>query len=162
MLTVERLREALDYDPLTGVFLWRISNQSRYVYPGGPAGSRFSDGYYRIKLDGRSYMAHRLAWLFVHGVWPAAEIDHINGKPADNRIENLREASRTENCRNSRRRRHNPTKFKGVIRSGSKWRAAISVDRRKICLGSFPSPEAAHAAYAAAARQFHGAFARAE
>src|SRR5262245_33505102 len=111
-LTAERLREVLDYDPSTGVFK---SN-------GGRCGSRVGatlvgtvrpDGYREIRIDWQRYLAHRLAWLHVHGSWPAGDIDHVNGNPSDNRIVNLRLATRTQNNANSRRR-PNTSGFKGV------------------------------------------------
>lgn len=87
MLTVERLRELLDYDPETGVFRWKEPRRKCRV--GEVAGSLRKDGYVKIQVDGRFYQAHRLAWLCVYGVWPSA-IDHIDGNRANNAIANLR------------------------------------------------------------------------
>ena len=88
-LTAERLRERLHYDAGTGVFTRRVG--SGHARTGEMAGSVHSTGYVRISIDGGKYTAHCLAWLYVHGVWPPDQIDHINGNRSDNRIANLRE-----------------------------------------------------------------------
>jgi hypothetical protein len=88
-LAAERLRERLRYDGGTGVFTRRVG--SGHARAGEIAGSVHSTGYVRIGIDGGKYTAHRLAWLYVHGVWPSDQIDHINRNRSDNRIANLRE-----------------------------------------------------------------------
>jgi HNH endonuclease/AP2 domain len=155
-LSADRLREVLRYDPETGLFYWRISRGS--VAAGTQAGKRTWDGYSVIRIDGTEHYAHRLAWLYVHGEHPTAEIDHKDRNPADNRIANLRQSSHAENTRN--RARHNRSGFKGVTREGSKWRATISVGGRNIWLGYHPTAEKAAAAYDEAARLYHGEFAQ--
>lgn len=100
-LTAARLRELLNYDQATGVFVWRVA--MRYgVGAGGPAGSMCSNGYLKIKVGGKRLSAHRIAWLFVTGEWPSDMIDHINGVRSDNRFSNLRDASRAVNQQNQR------------------------------------------------------------
>ena len=91
-LTAQRLREALHYDPETGVFTWATAVSSKTV-PGARAGNQHIAGYFRIRLDGYSYKAHRLAWLYMTGAWPAECIDHINRNNSDNRFSILREAT---------------------------------------------------------------------
>lgn len=160
MLTVDVLREILDYDPMTGVFRWRQGRKG--IRAGGVAGSKKAYGYVEIGLLNGQYLAHRLAWLFVHGVWPADQIDHIDGDRSNNCIANLREATRSENLRNRGLQRNNTSGFKGVIfdkRTGM-WQARIKIHGRRILLGLHETPEAAHAAYCEAAAKHHGEFAK--
>jgi hypothetical protein len=160
MLTAERLREVLSYSPETGLFYWREQRGS--VRSGARAGHVDSDRYIRIGVDAAVYKAHRLAWLYVHGNWPADFIDHINGDPGDNRITNLRACCHAQNLKNVRRNRKNSSGFKGVYsRTGGRtWYSQIVSDGRRRHLGSFPSKEKAAAAYDEAARRLHGEFAR--
>src|SRR3990167_927341 len=96
--THERVRELLAYDRKTGIFRWKVV---RHRVPiGSIAGSKHCDGYWQIRMDGHLYMAHRLAWLWVFGVWPITMIDHKNGDKACNCIENLREATKSQNKAN--------------------------------------------------------------
>ena len=94
-LTADRLRQLLDYEPATGVFTWKVNRS--IVKAGQKAGvnPHGGDGYPRIGVDGQQCLAHRLAWLHVHGRFPDDEIDHINGIRSDNRLSNLREATTT-------------------------------------------------------------------
>jgi HNH endonuclease/AP2 domain len=158
-VTAERLRELLAYAPETGRFYWRTRRGSAAA--GREAGQVTAHGYRTIGVDGTSYYAHRLAWLYIHGEHPRGIIDHANGNPTDDRIANLRHCSRTENARNARRRK--TTRFKGVYRLRGripKWYAQICVNGKGIRLGTFDTAEQAAAAYDAAARRYHGAFAR--
>lgn len=159
-LTQARLKELLHYDPETGVWLWMNPTCSR-MKPGDVAGT-FKDGYLKITVDGHQCRAHRLAFLYMTGRWPVAEVDHRNCDRADNRWANLREATHAQNCRNTGPRATNTSGFMGVRwhARGRRWQARIHVDGREIYLGLFDTPEAAHAAYCAAAHQLHGQFAR--
>lgn len=158
-ITVERLRELLDYHPETGVFRWKVS-KSQGTAAGSAAGFVEREGYRRIKVDGRKYKAHRLAWLHVHGEWPSREIDHVNRNPDDNRIDNLRLATASQNRGNSRRLSNNTSGYKGVSfrPETGRWRARISHGGKSTCLGDFSSPEEASAAYLSAAKAFFGEF----
>jgi hypothetical protein len=158
-LTQERLREILDYDPMTGVFTARIARSSNLPV-GAIAGCLRANGYITISICNQSYYGHRLAWLYVHGRWPDGEIDHINCIPSDNRLANLREATRAQNSRNMPVFRNNICGKKGVSKRAGKWRANITKNKRRVHLGYFDTPEEAHAAYAAAARMHYGEFAR--
>jgi hypothetical protein len=159
MLTAERLRELMDYDPETGVFTRRVHAGARgRGRAGDVAGSVDDKGYIRIVVDGRRRLAHRLAWLYVTGEWPAEQIDHISGVRDDNRMCNLREATHAENCRNAKRR-SGRTGFKGVVPRGNRYIARIKKGGRCIHLGTFETPEAAHAAYRLGAVEHYGEFA---
>src|SRR5262245_57168181 len=98
MLEVTRLRELLKYIPETGDFYWK--KPRRGMVQGACAGTLINNGYIHIVIDGHAFKAHRLAWFYVNGVWPKQQIDHINGKRADNRICNLREAVQRQNSWN--------------------------------------------------------------
>lgn len=154
MLTIERLQELLHYDPETGAFSWRVSMAGRVA--GRPVGSKNQHGYVRIRVDGRRYMAHQLAWFYVHGEWPKAELDHRNRVRDDNRIENLRPVTHSENMQNRvHARRDNTAGLLGAHIDRGRWTARITVDGKERRLGYFPSPEAAHAAYMDAKAKYH-------
>lgn len=154
-LTAHRLRALYDFDSEVGIFVRRRSPRSK-------VGSANSGGYLSIFVDGRLYLAHRLAWLYVYGEWPIDKLDHINGDRADNRIANLRQATSQQNAANRRKHKNNTSGFKGVrpTRFGIGWEATICVNYVKTQLGTFGCPTAAHFAYVAASRQHNGKFAR--
>jgi hypothetical protein len=161
MLTQARLKEVLDYDPASGVFLWRVKIRS--IRPGRVAGAIAKGfGYRVITVDQTRHYAHRLAWLYVHGEWPNGDLDHENLDRADNRIANLREASVAQNRANARPSRNNKSGLKGAyfVKARGKWCGSIFVDGKTKNLGYFATAEEAHAAYAAAARKHFGKFAR--
>lgn len=156
-LNAERLRELLHYDPDTGVFTRRIKTalSSRM---GEIVGSVNQRGYLVTSIDHRLYRLHRLAWLYVHGLWPVAEIDHIDGNPKNNRIANLRDVSRPVNTQNMRRpTKRNTAGFLGVSwkKRQQRWVAQISVFGKTRFIGYFDSADAAHAAYLGAKRALH-------
>jgi hypothetical protein len=158
-VTAAQLKELLDYDPLTGVFYWKVMRQGRGARPGALAGT-FSAGAVNIMIDGRNYKAHRLAWLFMTGEWPPADIDHRDTNPANNRWKNLRVATQSLNNCNTRRRCDNTTGFKGVTPHQGKFRARIRLHGACTDLGVFDAPELAHAAYCTASAKIHGDFGR--
>ena len=156
-VTRARLRELLHYDSDTGEFRWweRVGEEIRL---GGVAGC------IRICVDGRTYRAHQLACLYITGRWGRPMIDHRDGDATNNRWSNLRQATASQNGANARRRRQNASGYKGVSldkRSG-RYRASIGGNGRRIYLGTFDTPQEAHAAYVAAARKLFGKFARPE
>jgi hypothetical protein len=114
-------------------------------------------GYRRVMLRRRNRLAHRLAWFLVTGEWPKNTIDHINGNKSDNRWANLRDVAVQTNSQNERRaRRNNRSGFLGVRKNRvGMYVAAIGIDYGKRHLGSFKTPEEAHAAYIAAKRLHH-------
>lgn len=160
-LSQARLREVFDYSPDTGLFVWRQAPSSRVKI--GTIAGRVSHGYRHIALDGKRYAAHRLAWFYVHGVWPKDDMDHINGEKDDNRLANLREATTSQNMANARLSSHNTSGFKGVSwKCGTnKWNAKISHNGVTYHIGYFTTREAAHEAYVIKARELFGEFARA-
>jgi hypothetical protein len=152
----------LDYDSQTGEFRWR-KRMSRSAKPGDVAGTLHTDGYRRIRIKRRDYRAHHLAWLYMTSRRCPAFIDHRDGDPSNNRWNNLRRATASQNGANARRSKSNASGFKGVSRARSgRWRAGISKKGRRHHLGIFSTPQEAHAAYVAAARRLFGEFARAE
>lgn len=159
---IETLRRLLHYDPLTGD-LFAKKDRGR-VKKGRLVGYIEANGYIKISFNARHFWAHRLAWALTHGEWPMHHIDHINGIPADNRLVNLREATRHQNLRNSKRHKDNTSGIKGVTwdKRREKWTAQIWAEGRHVYLGRFDKIEQAGAAYEAAAKRFFGEFARLE
>ena len=157
-LTQAELKAALWYDPDTGTFYNVVARGAR-AQAGAIAGTRHSTGYWQIRLGGRIYLAHRLAFLYMTGEWPVAEVDHINGVHNDNRWVNLRDVSRACNVENQRRAH---TRSKSGLLGASphatmagKWRASICSGRKVRNLGTFDTSEEAHAAYLKAKRELH-------
>lgn len=161
-LTAARLRELIYYDPIAGTFTWRVTRSKARA--GKPAGVRDGDGYLLIRIDGVLYRACRLAWFYVHSVWPEKMIDHKNLDKGDDRLCNLREANDSQNNSNRRATRGSASGLKGVswYSRERRWVAAIKVNGKRRCLGYFRDPKAAHRAYVAAISATHGEFGRAE
>lgn len=157
-LTVEQLHEIVSYNPLTGIFVW---NEGRKL-PGEIAGRINNHGYRKLQIGSRKYKASRLAWLYIYGKWPEYQIDHINLNRSDDRIENLRECTRSQNTANTGIRGDSTSGFKGVFfrKRSKKWVARIVKDGKAKELGEFRSPEEAHQRYARAAAELFGEFAR--
>jgi hypothetical protein len=151
-LTAQRLREVVEYNAETGVFTRRVK---RGKWPAGAVvGTAHSRGYWVITVDGKIHKAHRLAWLYVYGVWPASEIDHINRIKTDNRIANLREASRSQNTMNrANARTDNKLGVLGVSQVGSRFIARIVLDGEQKYLGMHRTIEAASLAYTSAKQE---------
>ncbi len=155
ILTVERLKENLSYNHETGLFT-RLPKKTRPDLAGKIAGTTGDRGVSLIMVDGKVYLAHRLAWLYIYGEWPGKTIDHINGNPSDNRISNLREASNSENLQNQRMAKStNKLGVLGVHKLGNSFIAQINVNGKKHHLGCFETKELAHDAYLSAKRKFH-------
>ena len=162
MLTAERVRELLHYDPASGVFVWRKGRGK--AARDAIAGSPDADGYTAIGIDKKRYKAHRLAWLYVVGEWPVGDLDHVDCDKTNNRFANLRQATFSQNRCNVHRPRVNTSGYKGVHfnKNAKRWRSIIKARGMQKCLGYFDTAESAYAAYCAAAKELHGEFARLE
>lgn len=156
MLTVEHLRELTKYDPHSGEFVWR--NSKGAAKAGNPVGGKHRvKGYGETCLDGVYYQTHRLIWFYVHGQWPLGQIDHINGRRDDNRLENLRDVGAHQNQQN-RTRGNKGKKYSDLIGAywnENGWFSSILVNGKQVYLGRFPSAAAAHEAYLQAKRMHH-------
>lgn len=161
-LTLERLRSVLSYDAATGVLRWKVS-PAPSVPVGRVAGHLGKGRYIRVSIDGVRYQAHRLAWFYVYGEWPASQLDHREADSPCNSLINLRPATASQNASNRRRPANNTTGFKGVtfVPGRRRWQAAVKKNGKAHFLGYFRSPEESHAAYVAKARELFGEFARA-
>lgn len=156
------LRTILCYDERTGLFTW-LQKLNRRVVVGATAGCVCkTHGYVLIGINGRSYRAHRLAWLYKTGSWPKGGLDHKDLDKANNRWLNLREATQTQNMQNSGAHKNNSTGLKGVSfhKPSGKYAVKIRIDGRRKYLGLFATPEAAAEAYRNAANENHKEFAR--
>lgn len=164
-LTRERLQELLHYDPETGLFsvkCLRMGSKKQIGDAWGTIKDKTRYPYLIGAIDGKFYRAHRLAWLYVHGGMPHGNIDHINGKTLDNRIENLRECNQQQNNGNQHVLNANNTSgYRGVTwkRDKRKWKAYINRNNRQFHLGYFTTKEAAYEVYKAAAVAHFGEFA---
>ena len=167
--TAEEVRAALDYDPFTGVFRWRwradvlpwINTRCAGKVAGSLDRRSRTNIYITIRLNGRLYLAHRLAWVWMTGEWPDGDLDHENTDGTDNRFINLRPATRTQNNGNQRLSRANTTGLKGVSPlPNGRYQAQIAYQGKNHRLGHFDSPEEAHDAYCYAAVRLFGEFAR--
>jgi hypothetical protein len=143
---LSRLRSVLKYNRKTGEFIWRVKRNSHAgcVYPGDVAGTtvvdRDGDSHVNIGVNGKVYRAHRLAYLFVKGVWPKGDIDHKDGVRTHNWWTNLRPATRSQNMANNHKLREaNVSGKTGVswVAQCNKWMSRITVEGRLVCLGLF-------------------------
>lgn len=161
-ITPETCRKLIEYDPATGRLTWKMRDLRYFAdershrswnakWPGKPAiaAECRRPGGQLVRLIGqlldRPVKAHRVAWAIYYGEWPSGELDHINGNPADNRIENLRMVTRTENARNASMHADNRSGFAGVSwnKRTRKWTATLGINKRRKYLGEYDTPEAA-------------------
>lgn len=155
-LTQERLKDLIDYNPETGQITRKAGKFTKQVRQTGL--SKRTNGYLTLSVDKKLFAAHRLAWFYVYGTWPA-EIDHIDGDRTNNRIANLRPATRSQNNANGKIRKDNTSGHKGVAWDASKRKWVVHVGKKQI--GRFVSKEAAIKARLAAAERQFGEFHRA-
>lgn len=173
-ITQEYLKSVLDYNPETGMFVWKYRPLEHFKSQGycdrwnanyfdKKAGCTNNQGYYKIKINNVAYSAHRLAFLYVYG-WMPPEVDHYNLNKSDNRICNLRASNALTNKHNQTKRKDNKSGYKGVVyhKRDKKYQAQIRYNNKLHHLGYFETAEAAGIAYSEAAKLLHGEFARFE
>lgn len=151
-------KESLSYNAESGVLIWSKGRSDRI---GKNAGNVDSSGYRKIMVGGINFRAHRLCWMLAYGEYPNEEIDHINSIKDDNRLTNLRQATRSQNCMNMKLRSDNKSGFKGVYwrEHAKRFTASIWKDGKRKTLGYFDTAEQAHKAYVQASINVHGEFA---
>jgi len=153
MLTQERLKELLDYDPETGLFTWKKVTSNR-TKVGDVCRCISKNKYVVIRIDGDLYYGHRLAWLYTTGSFPEDMIDHFDGDRQNNRFANLRCADAKTNIEN-RRTSSAMSGMLGVYPSKKRWTTKIAAGGKKTYLGLFKTKEEAHNAYIEAKRKLH-------
>ena len=158
-IPVSTLMKYFSYDGEN--LIWKMTTTNR-VKRGSVAGSKTVSGYLQVRFFGVDIKAHRIIWAICHGTWPELLIDHIDGDPLNNKIENLREANFNENVRNIRTPKHNTSGVKGVgfCKKTGRWTCWIWVNNKKIWLGRHDTKEAAAMAYAVASKKYHKEFGR--
>lgn len=158
-LTVERVRELLDYDPETGILRWKV-RVANCMQSGEVAGCLQRRGYTAIKIKGIAFRAHLVAWAHYYGEWPETELDHRDLNKSNNRISNLRLATRSQNCANKKVCSRNTSGIKGVYwnKKSRRWIATICINRRNKYLGGFLTKDEAASVYAKAASIVFGEF----
>jgi hypothetical protein len=161
------LAQLIAYDPVTGIFTWKVERRGRpygHMPIGTVAGSIYADGYRIITIYGERYKASRLAFALMKGRWPTVEIDHENRVNDDDRWDNLREATLQQNSANRSAHKNNKLGIKGVCFEAdrNRYKATIEVDGRSINLGRFKTAAEARAAYLTAAQRYFGEFAAKE
>jgi len=158
-MTQELVKELFEYKE-DGHFYWKKPTTNS-IKLGQIAGSICFKGYRQIKINGKFYKEHRLAWFYHYGVFPINQIDHINNIKTDNRINNLREATNAQNQGNKVKRKGTSSKFKGCSwsKKHQKWRVRITINKKTKHLGCFHEESAAAQAYNEAAIKHFGEFA---
>ncbi len=177
-ISVKILQDLINYNPFTGEFSWLERSSEMFEdtlkrtaqvtcnnwnarYAGKPCFTQKHPFGYKIgTIWNVKYLAHRVAWALSYGSWPQELIDHVNQNPCDNRLVNLREATKSQNAHNSKKPVTNTSGFKGVslCRQTGKWRAVIKNNNSAIWLGRWGTPELAYKAYCTAATTFHKDF----
>lgn len=137
MITQKELKKFVSYDPLTGIFIWKVSTNGR-IKIGSVAGSLENNGYVRLSISGTRYLAHRLAMVYVNGEC-GKFVDHIDGNRKNNKIANLRCVTKTENCQNRKKSKVNTSGVTGVSlnKKNGRWRADIGHKGDLLHIGSF-------------------------
>ena len=156
-LTVDLLNELFTYDRETGELSWKMSKGT--AKKGDVVGCDNGRGYLRASINSKLYLVHRLVFLMHKGYLPVV-LDHIDGNSRNNRIENLRPASKSQNQHNRKTGKNNTSGFKGVSynKKTANFRARISHLNKSIFLGHYKTPEEADVAVRAAREELHGSF----
>jgi hypothetical protein len=179
-ITLERIHQLVVYNPETGDFTYLPRDASFFKptakrtpewlskwwnarFANKPAGGLHHSGYIHVRI-GESYKipAHILAWFYVYGEWRYDDIDHKNGDRSDNRLENLRIATQSEQMCNRSNWNFTTDFPKGISKNGNGFKARIQKDGKRVSLGTFKTIEEAVEAYERAARDLHGDFRRQE
>jgi hypothetical protein len=166
MITPDRLRELIHYDPETGIFMWRKRANDfggwnkKFAHTQAGRAMKRRIPYRQIRVDNKQYYAHRLAFLYMTGEWPIEYVDHIDGDGLNNRWNNLRAATNQQNQFNSGKSATNTSGYKGVCwdKNTKKWQAQIRINKKSKYLGQYATPEEASAAYQCVSRLYHGEF----
>ena len=158
-ITQALLHEMLDYNKDSGVFVWKVRSAQK-IRVGDIAGTVNAKGYVGIKLFGKRYLAHRLAWMYINGEFPDSFIDHANTVRTDNRIDNLRLSTHQENKRNGKLYKNNTSGFRGVAFKQSAWVGSLEVGDRRVYVGRFKTAAEASAAVEKQAEKIHSLFYR--
>jgi hypothetical protein len=145
------IEEEIEYNPDTGEFFYKKPSHGRTLSK--PAGSIQSTGYRMVCVNSKRYLAHRLAWYLYYGEWPTLTIDHLNRDRSDNRICNLRLATRSQNQCNR------PSKGYSHHKNSGKFQARIHINGKTTYLGWYDTEEEARQAFLAAQDQYHGQYA---
>lgn len=155
MISYDELVKAYDYNPETGIFTHKRNCGKSKV---GDVAGTDCYGYTRIKFRGKSYYAHRLAWVYMTKECSEHLIDHIDRNTTNNAWSNLRQATHETNMMNRSIRKDNTTGYRGVTRRGNKFVAKIKKNKKNIFLGLFETAELASITYETAAKEYHGEF----
>ncbi len=156
----EQIEELYEYNPTTGIFLWKVDNPSKLARKGMRAGKVDPDGYRSLSFRGNRQQASWVAWFLHTGKWPEEEMDHINHNRDDDRIYNLREANRSQNCGHKRFLRGNKLGYRGIkIQTSGRFHAAICVEYKEYALGTYDTAIEAALAYDNAAKEHFGEYA---
>lgn len=157
MVTKGMLHELFEYK--NGVLYSRINRKQTTIKEGDVIGGINDKGYLRTYVNNKHYKVHRLVFMMFHGYMPN-EIDHINGIKTDNRIENLREVTRSQNLCNKTKLKNNTSGVKGVCFNNGKWRVRVAINNKRISVGVFDDLELAELVAIEARIKFHGNYAK--
>jgi hypothetical protein len=153
LITQELLKTILDYNPESGVFVWKKVPSNKTQFLGKEAGGIGPAGYHRIKIDGKSYSTHRLVWLWFYGEWPKSVTDHRDGNKLNNHISNLRDVTPRGNNQNLKSHREGKLVGCRFHKRSNKWEARINEDGKYKFLGNFSTELEAHQAYMTACQR---------
>lgn len=173
--SVDYLHQCFTYNPESGVLTWKVRPRDHFAsewswtvfnktWAGNETGTPSKHGYLKVCLNGKTLLAHHIVWCLCTGDWSTTELDHIDGVPQNNRIENLRQATDSQQAINRGKPKNNTSGFKGVYwhQPANRWYAQITKEGKTKHLGFFDNPEQAHLVRLVAAEQIHGEYARSE